>query len=371
MDFLASSDVLKILCRYLDFGTFGSILLSSKEFNKGMTKLVTDDYFFICKIETILSVALPYEITATKSSWSWKRICKAVEKAHQRNKLYCLILSRNVTVVKIALYIGISPTIWKSLPICRAATHGRNDILKLLFEDPRVVRESSDRYYTIMKTGIVRNYKETFDLIAQNLDTGDENISGLLETVCEKGCVETVKSILSRQNLNNPNIVNNALLHASRYGRLEIVKFLLQHPLANPGSWGNEAIVVAASEGRREVIRLLLQDPRVDPSDRNNNAIIIACQENHPKTVQLLLKDPRIDPTDSDNLAIKNACRYGHARVVRILLEDPRIDPCDNDLIYLAAIGNYTYIADMLYVRGARLHEKHEGEEELNDSPYW
>ncbi len=102
-------------------------------------------------------------------------------------------------------------------------------------------------------------------------------------------------------------------------GDLEGVKFLLSREQINPAAMDNYAIKTACLKGNYDMVKLLLSDPRVNPATLDNRSLIFAAAKNNVKIVELLLSDKRITPSSNNNLAMLNAILGNHYDMIKML----------------------------------------------------
>ncbi len=168
-----------------------------------------------------------------------------------------------------------------------------------------------------------------------------------------------IKILLKGSNIKTE-ILNKALVVASKKGYVHIVNSLLGDKRVDPGVYDNKVLIQASEDGHVEIVKILLQHSKVDPSDQNNRAILTASQNGDSNIVKELLKDKRVDPGVDENGALIDAIMDGHIKVVKLLINDGRIDPSayDNSAIKEAIYRNDKKVVSILIKDGGVVVDK-------------
>jgi hypothetical protein len=103
------------------------------------------------------------------------------------------------------------------------------------------------------------------------------------------------------------------------------LKELVNEPDVDMAYEDNRALHTSASSGRFETVKFLISLEQIKPESKHNLAIRVASRKGHLNIVELLLNDSRVDPSDFSNSAIRCAEEYGHTEIIEILIKNKRI----------------------------------------------
>ena len=215
-----------------------------------------------------------------------------------------------------------------------ACTHGRLDIVKLLFRNPKYdinIKDSnrSTPLHSACKGG--RLDLVEFLLSKANCDTTikDTNGSTPLHVSCRKGHTDDI--VYGKEcHINCRNGHGNTPLHiACEEGCLDIVKLLLSNPkcdIAIVNSYDDTPLHVACRKGHTDTVQCLIEkECHVNCRNRHGNTPLHnACEEGCLDTVKLLLSNPKCDiaiVNSYDDTPLHVACRKGHTDTVQCLIE--------------------------------------------------
>ena len=112
---------------------------------------------------------------------------------------------------------------------------------------------------------------------------------------------------------------------------IDVVKILLEHPKVNP----NNLILTAVEKGSVEMVKLLLSKENIDPSYNNNICLKQAVRYDFVDVLILLLRDRRIDPTNMGkdfppSHILWSAMDWGSKECLKRLIRDPRLNKTIN-----------------------------------------
>lgn len=159
-------------------------------------------------------------------------------------------------------------------PLSFVASHGYDEIVRILLADPRVNPRVPGNIFSMIVDGITQaRYHKV--------------ISPLLSM--ENNHTSVAKLLLEDRRADPATEQNGPIRYASERGYLEIVKLLLSDSRVDPSARNDQAIYYAAKNGHIEIVKLLLNDPRVDPlRDEPNNALQVALQHYHHEVAELI-----------------------------------------------------------------------------------
>ena len=120
--------------------------------NKVVTNVVTkvtDDYFWKTKIESLYEVApIPLEITRHHNV-DWKEVYQrmlGLKRDGDSHLSYKVFTTDDIDDVRVALWMGVDPSINYNYAIGRASRIGHIEVVRLLLADKRVDPSASDNY---------------------------------------------------------------------------------------------------------------------------------------------------------------------------------------------------------------------------------
>jgi hypothetical protein len=142
---------------------------------------------------------------------------------------------------------------------------------------------------------------------------------------CLYGNFCVVYEILNKQSYSwlPKNIINNALVIASKYGHMNIAKLLMLHD-ADPSANDNEALNGAFFNKNYDLFyELLILDKsnRVDLNKMFTKVVL----EGNKELAEKMLKLQRLDPTANNYIALTLAMQNGNNTIVKLIEKDPRV----------------------------------------------
>lgn len=219
----------------------------------------------------------------------------------------------------------------------------RNDILKLLINDPRIIIDSKVPYLSdAVNNGCVSNVNTLINdaRIGVNTTYPGNKWRPPLHTACQNGYLDIVKELLSspRVDVNLKDQEGMTALHrACQKGNLDIIKELLSSPNININLKDNSGTTAFyfAAEGEKETahgIRHFIEDPSIVADlpldiifndDYNLNSY--ADKKGSVDVIKYFIENLHIDANCEDDYGrtiLHHAVYCGNKEVVKYLLEE-------------------------------------------------
>ena len=117
--------------------------------------------------------------------------------------------------------------------------------------------------------------------------TNNDSVHELFHEAISESHLEVIQSMLPHVNLSTTHVFMTKL--SEIIDRIEIIKVLLEDKKPDSNIWINYAGRLASNYGHIDIVKLLLQDTRVNPND----LLEIATKHNHTKIIKLLINDDR------------------------------------------------------------------------------
>jgi hypothetical protein len=224
-----------------------------------------------------------------------------IDKSVENNRLIRMLCELNKVedVKKLLKDPRVDPSASNNEAIRNACYLGHLEIVKLLLKDPRV------------------------DPSAYNNEA--------IRNACKNGHLEIVKLLLVDPRVDPSVSADISSRLSMENGHIDVVKILLEHPKVNP----NNLILTAVEKGSVEMVKLLLSKENIDPSFNNNICLKQAVRYDFVDVLILLLRDRRIDPTNMGkdfppSHILWSAMDWGSKECLKRLIRDPRLNKTIN-----------------------------------------
>ena len=152
----------------------------------------------------------------------------------------------------------------------------------------------------------------------------DKDGKALVESIINRQIDVSMVLLDSNSNTNwnsvyTVEILNTALIEASKYGYDQIIQLLIDKG-AEVDVGNNLPLIIASKYGHIEIVNILLEN-NANADAQDSLALVWASKYDYATIVELLLEyGARADARNSDSLIV--AVKYGYIDIVRILLEN-------------------------------------------------
>ena len=234
----------------------------------------------------------------------------------------------------------VDPSASNNVSIRNACHDGDLEIVKLLLSDPRVDPSASNN--ASIRNACKNGHLEIVKLLLKDPRVDPSAYSNeAIRNACKNGNLEIVKLLLKDPRVDPSDTADIASRLACSNNHIDVVKILLEHPKVNP----NNLILSAVEKGSVEMVKLLLSKENIDPSYNNNLALKQAVRYDYSDILILLLRDRRIDPTNMGkhfppSHILWSAMDWGSKDCLKRLIRDPRLNKTINSS-ELSVLINY------------------------------
>ncbi|ESU34722.1 Ankyrin repeat protein [Giardia duodenalis] len=249
--------------------------------------------------------------------------------------------------------------IYEGTALMRAAIYGYTEIVGLLVEKERGLRDSNgwtalmfaaayghvhcvklllekeggmqcDSGWTALMSAAKHDHIDCLTLLLEK-ESGVQDNEGwtALMSAAKHGYVDCLKLLLEREGGVQDNEGGTALMWAAQNGHADCVKLLIEKEGGIQDSNGWTALIVAAEHGKTDCVELLLEKEGGLQKTDGTTALMWAAQNGHVSCVRLLA-DKEADIQENNGwTALMLAARSGHVECVRLLMREKDLKDYD------------------------------------------
>ena len=176
------------------------------------------------------------------------------------------------------------------------------EAIKLLLNNPQT------NIMILIKQSIVYNL---YDLLIFLIEECKANISNfgrsLVQYAAESGNIRIIDYLLNRKEINQADVINNALLYSSKNNHIELFTKLKSYQFANVSFNENAILYSALLNNYSKITQLIITDPSFIIIEKNSLFLSALASTGDLDNIKLLLQFPEIKPEYDCSKAIMAA----------------------------------------------------------------
>ena len=351
-----TTDAVKVLASKLNPESLNTLMSTSKAVRDIFNTALSDDYTYKLMTEELLGTDLPeftnhswkdvYDFFIAKSErpkllykgeiHAWKSM------SHIRQRLNTALYSSDPVIVKIALFLGMDPSVTlnspllgllgtrtqsrSNMPLMKALSEDNTEVARLLLSDERVLESLN---IIMILPAFSSGNVETISLVLNNprINIAKSDKTHITINLIKSGNVKALKFVVDELHLtlNGSGWVPDALTCKNP----DIVIYLLDKEEVPYDEEEFISDIDNISSIDEEVLAALLHHPRIIPMIEANKHYLLwhLIKRNMNKLAEELLEDSTLDTSSQGYELFLKAIKKNNIEILKKLIDRPEVKP--------------------------------------------